>query len=316
MRKHVIDAITKRACKDDRIMLLTGDLGFHVVEGFIDNFPGRYINCGIAEENMTSMAAGLALEGNMVFTYSIGNFPTLRCYEQIRNDVCYHNANVKIIAVGGGLSYGTLGMTHHSTEDLSIMRALPNMAVYAPADPLEADAAVNEMMDSDGPCYIRLAKGSDKVLHIESVITDIDTLVPFYTSGECSARVAIITTGTVLEEGIKAHDILGNNNIDTELYSVPRIKPIAQEKIKELARHKDLLVTIEENNIIGGLGGAVAEVLSEMPVHASLMRMGLQDTFTEVVGSREWLREYYGLDGMSVAKSVMSKLQNMNKDKS
>ena len=134
----MIDEITKLAETDERIIIVNGDLGFGVLEKFRDKFPDRYFNVGIAEQNMTSVAAGLALEGNMVFTYSIGNFPTLRCIEQIRNDVCYHNANVKVLAVGGGFPYGDLGMTHHATEDIAMMRALPNMKVFVPADAVEA----------------------------------------------------------------------------------------------------------------------------------------------------------------------------------
>lgn len=139
MRNHLIDKITKIAEKDKKIMLITADLGFSVVEKFRDKFPDRYINVGIAEQNMAAVAAGIALEGNTVFIYSIGNFPTLRCIEQIRNDICYHNANVKILAVGSGFAYGTLGMTHHATEDLAIMRTLPNMRVFTPCDFVNAE---------------------------------------------------------------------------------------------------------------------------------------------------------------------------------
>src|SRR5713226_3860325 len=156
MRNAFILALTDLAAQDPRITLVVGDLGFGVVVDFSKRFPKQFINAGVAEQNMTSLAAGLALSGKIVFTYSIGNFPTLRCLEQIRNDVCYHNANVKIVSVGGGFSYGSLGMSHHATEDLAIMRALPGMVVVAPGDPMEAACATRAVAAYDGPCYLRL----------------------------------------------------------------------------------------------------------------------------------------------------------------
>ncbi|RLA96545.1 MAG: transketolase, partial [Deltaproteobacteria bacterium] len=137
MRTAFIETLYELAEKDDRIWLLTADLGYSVLERFADRFPERFLNVGIAEQNMVGIATGLALSGNIVFIYSIANFPTLRCVEQIRNDVCYHNTDVKIVALGGGFTYGTLGVTHHATEDLAIMRSLPNMRVVAPGDPVE-----------------------------------------------------------------------------------------------------------------------------------------------------------------------------------
>src|SRR5438874_9377638 len=142
MRTAFVDTLCELAERDDRIWLLCGDLGYSILERFADRFPERYVNVGVAEQNMTGVAAGLALCGKVVFTYSIANFPVMRCLEQIRNDVCYHDANVKVVAVGGGFAYGALGMTHHATEDLAVLRALPRMTVVAPGDPVETDAAV------------------------------------------------------------------------------------------------------------------------------------------------------------------------------
>lgn len=167
MRNHVIDRITEMAEENDRIMLLCADLGYNVVNKYMEKFPDRFVNVGIAEQNMASVAAGLALEGNIVFTYSIGNFPTLRCIEQIRNDICYHNVDVKILAVGGGFAYGDLGMSHHATEDIAMMKALPNMRVYVPADDVEAVACLEEAISIKGPAYIRMARGKEPRQHLE-----------------------------------------------------------------------------------------------------------------------------------------------------
>ena len=165
MRTAFIRALEEVAAEDDHVMLVVGDLGFGVVEAFAERFPDRYVNAGVAEQNMTGIAAGMALSGRVVFTYSIANFPTLRCLEQVRNDVCYHNADVKIVAVGGGFVYGSLGMSHHATEDLAIMRALPNMTVIAPGDPVEAAAATRAVVNRPGPCYLRLGRAGEPIVH-------------------------------------------------------------------------------------------------------------------------------------------------------
>ena len=161
MRNHLINELTAIAKKDKDVMLIAGDLGFGVLNEFMETLPDQFINAGICEQNMASVAAGLALEGKKVYVYSIGNFPGIRCLEQVRNDICYHNANVKIIVVGGGFAYGQLGMSHHATEDLSIMRSLPNMTVYSPSDPLEAVDVIREAYATEGPGYIRLGKGGE-----------------------------------------------------------------------------------------------------------------------------------------------------------
>ena len=158
MRNHLIAELYELAQKDSKIYLMTGDLGYGVLNRFQERFPDRFVNAGISEQNMASVAAGMALEGNTVYLYSIGNFPGMRCLEQIRNDICYPNANVKIIVVGGGFAYGQLGMSHHATEDLAVMRALPNMRVYSPADPAEAVEVIRRANSVHGPCYIRLGK--------------------------------------------------------------------------------------------------------------------------------------------------------------
>ena len=162
MRDNFLNSLTKLAESDKEIILLTGDLGFGVFENFEKNFPGQYFNVGVAEQNMIGLATGLALEGKKLVTYSIGNFGTLRCLEQIRNDACYHDLNITIVANGGGFSYGSLGMSHHTTEDLSIMRALPNISVIAPCTELEASEATTAMITKGGVGYLRLDKDSAK----------------------------------------------------------------------------------------------------------------------------------------------------------
>ncbi|MCE9559061.1 MAG: transketolase, partial [Armatimonadetes bacterium] len=204
MRTSFMQTLTQFAERDDRIWLLTGDLGYSVLEPFAQRFPERYINVGVAEQNMTGIAAGLALSGKVVFTYSIANFPTLRCLEQIRNDVCHHNANVKVVAVGGGFAYGSQGYTHHGVEDLGIMRMLPGLTVMVPGDPAEAKAATRAAVETAGPCYLRLGKGGEPAVHAEP---------PVFTVGRAllarhGRDVTILSCGAMLAAAVAAADQL------------------------------------------------------------------------------------------------------------
>lgn len=302
MRNSVISRITEMAEKDSRIMLLVGDLGYNVVEGFRDKFPNRFINVGIAEQNMAAVAAGLALSGNMVFTYSIGNFATLRAMEQIRNDICYHHANVKILAVGCGFAYGDLGMTHHATEDIAMMRSLPNMTVYAPSDAKEAVACLEKMCKSDGPAYLRMARGREDDLHEKIQIGDV-----FHPVCVCEGAgdVIVLTCGTTLSEGIKLVCFLKEDGISAGVYSVPSIKPMDTEFISRISKSCRLIVTLEDHNIQGGFGSAVSEIASEvLGAKARILRIGLRDTFTEISGSQAYLREYYGINAERARERV------------
>ena len=302
MRNHFVKGLEMLAENDEHIYLITGDLGFGVLNHFAERFPQRFVNAGISEQNMASVAAGIALEGNTVYVYSIGNFPTLRCLEQIRNDICYHNANVKIVAVGGGFAYGQLGMSHHATEDLAIMRALPNMRVFSPADPMETLAALNIANEINGPCYIRLGKGGETNQHpdlpVENAMKDICVRY-----GE---HINIFSTGSILSEAKGAAERLAELGISAGVYSCLSIKPFDEQTVLQCAMRSSLLLTVEEHNTIGGLGGAVAECLSSIKgVHAPLIRIGLEDTYSCVVGSQQFLRQYYHLDADSIAKRAL-----------
>lgn len=301
MRNTVIDALTKMAETDDRITFVTADLGYSVLEDFAEKFPERFFNVGICEQAMSSVAAGMALSGEIVFTYSIGNFATLRCIEQIRNDICYHNANVKIIAVGGGVSYGQLGMSHHATEDIAMMRALPNMCVLTPADPEEALAAARYAVQTEGPCYIRLARRGEPVLYPKAGaidVTKVQTVIP----GE---QVAVISCGPVVAEVKKACEALRRRGIEAGAYSVPCVSPLDRDTICAIARQAEWVVTVEEHQITGGLGSTVAEALCDLPGVRQL-RMGIPDEYPHIVGSHDYLCDYYGLSADKIAEKILS----------
>lgn len=305
MRNRFIKGLELLAERDPHLFLLTGDLGFGVLTTFSERFPDRFINAGISEQNMAAVAAGLALEGNTVYLYSISTFPTMRCLEQIRNDICYHDADVKIISAGAGLAYGQLGMSHHATEDIAVMRALPNMRVFAPADAMETSAILDTVSHIKGPCYIRLEKNSAHDLHpTVPVRSALDTVV--LSRGH---DVTIFTAGSILEEAIAASGHLKKQGLSVGVCSVPCIKPLDGKIIAGCAESSRLIVTMEEHNVIGGLGGAVAELLSGLPSHAPLLRIGMADTYSSIVGSQRYLREYYHLDGASTAMRIVEYLE-------
>lgn len=303
MRGAFIASILECAKLNPDVELLTGDLGFGVLKPFWETVPDQFLNVGIAEQNMTSIAAGMALEGKTVFTYSIGNFPTLRCIEQIRNDCAYHNANVKIVCVGGGFVYGSLGMSHHATEDLAVMRAMPNVKVFAPADAMEASAVAKAVSETEGTCYIRLGRGGEPKVRSEIRNFQIGMALPV----EKGSRVAIFSTGDIYAEVAKAVNLLKDAGITPTVYTFPTLKPLDTKVISECAKNHDLIVTVEEHNLPGGFGSAVAEVMASGS-HAKLLPIGIPDTYCSEVGDQNYLRKFYGLDGESIAQRILGEL--------
>ena len=304
MRDTFVKTLIEIAKKDKNVYLITGDLGFGVLQNFWEELPDQFINAGIAEQNMTSIAAGMALEGKTVFTYSIGNFPTLRCMEQLRNDCAYHNANVKVVCIGGGFAYGSLGMSHHATEDLAMVRSLPNVTVLAPGDTLEAEHATRAAYEQEGTCYLRLDRGGELRLHEKIDNFEIGKAIKI----KSGKKIAIFSTGAILEEAKKASEILEKQDINTALYSFTTVKPIDQTTIKECANDYDLIVTVEEHNIIGGFGSAVSEVLAELDGRkAKILRIGLNDKYSCIVGSQKYLRDIYEMS----AKKIVNKIKKV-----
>jgi transketolase len=301
MRTAFIQELFELAKRDERIVLLTGDLGFSVIEPFMQALPKQFVNVGVAEQNMTGMAAGMALSGKIAFTYSIGNFPTLRCLEHIRNDVCYHNANVKVVCVGGGFCYGAAGATHHATEDLGIMRMLPEMTVIAPADPVEARYATRAVVNHAGPCYLRLGKAGEPVLHQSDVGFQIGKAIRVREGDE----VTLISIGGMLRFVLEAADRLSENGIHARVLSMHTLKPLDTESVLTAARESSAIFTIEEHSILGGLGSAVAEVLAESGRPLPLFkRLGLPSAFSSRVGTQQYMLEQHRLSPDGIFHTV------------
>lgn len=301
MRDTFVRTLVELAKQDKNIELITGDLGFGVLKPYYEAVPDQFTNAGIAEQNMTTVAAGMALEGKTVFTYSIGNFPTLRCLEQIRNDCAYHNANVKIVCVGGGFVYGSLGMSHQATEDLAILRALPDVVVMAPADLVEAEECTRALAKYPGTAYLRLGRGGEKRIHDKIENFKIGKAIKVH-DGE---KVAIFSTGAIFEEVTVAYEELKKEGINSAVYTFPTVKPIDKETIKEVSKKFGLVVTCEEHNIVGGFGSAVAEVMAEMmDKKAVLTRIGLNDEYSVRVGNQKYLRQQYGMSAEAIVNRV------------
>lgn len=303
MRDTFVKTLIECAKENRNIELITGDLGFGVLKPFWESCPDQFTNAGIAEQNMTGVAAGMALMGKNVFTYSIGNFPTLRCIEQIRNDCAYHNANVKVVCIGGGFVYGSLGMSHQATEDLAILRALPGVVVLAPADLVEAEECTKALAKYNGTAYLRLGRGGEKRIHEKIENFQIGKAIKVC-DGE---KVAIFSTGAIFEEITLAQAMLKEKGINPTIYTFPTVKPIDKDTITKIANEVDLIVTCEEHNIIGGFGSSVAEVIAEMKQKRSiLLRVGLNDEYSIRVGNQKYLRAQYGIDAKSIAEKIIT----------
>lgn len=298
MRTNFINQLIEEARHNDKIFLLVGDLGYHVIEPFAEEFPDRFLNVGIAEQNMAGIAAGLAMTGYNVYFYSIGNFPTIRCLEQIRNDIAYHQANVKVVSVGAGYAYGSLGATHQATEEIGALRVLPNMVVATPGDPLEARAITKISASYDGPMYIRLGKAGEKTVHSEdSINLKIGDICSVITRE--GNQTAVLACGNILDAALRQ---INDENLNYDLYSVPFVKPINKEQLINIVKtHPAGLITIEEHQKSCGMGSAIVEFLNDLyyegniEVYPKVKRIAIPDEFADVVGTQVFLREHEGL---------------------
>ncbi|WP_420240113.1 transketolase family protein (plasmid) [Telmatobacter bradus] len=290
MRTAFIKQLCAIAEQDERVWLLCGDLGYNVLDVFANNFPARYLNAGVAEQNMTGTAAGLALQGKTVFTYSIANFPVMRCLEQIRNDVCYHNLNVKIVAVGGGLAYGSHGYTHHGVEDLAVMSAMPNLTIAAPADPIEARAITSILANLPGPAYLRLGKAGEPVLHAAGTKVELGKAIQVADGSD----LTIISIGGMLGTVLQAAEELHKRGIHPRLLSMPFLIPLDTEAILKAAEQTGAILTVEEHGS-GGLGTAVAEALAISGRTVAFRPLRLAKAPIKVSGSQQELRSAQGL---------------------
>jgi len=306
VRTAFINKLMEIAEKDKDVYLLTGDLGFSVFEKFAEKFPDRFYNVGIAEQSMIGIAAGLALNGKKVYCYSIIPFVTMRCFEQIRIDLCYQNLNVNLVGVGGGVSYSPAGATHHAIEDVALMRALPNMKVICPGDPFETENAVEQVANIEGPTYIRLNRNHEPRLYNEANVKfELGKAIKITEGND----ISIISMGNMLEESIRLTNRLIESGYKVKLLSMHTVKPIDKAAIYECINDTKCIYTIEEHNVIGGLGSAAAEVIAASGKGVKFRSFGIPDVYADCAGDREFFRKKYGIDEKSVFNKIVNDIK-------
>ncbi len=306
MRNAFADELTKLGDEDPRLVMLSGDIGNRLFDKFRAAHGDRFFNCGVAEQNMMGLAAGLALTGYRPIAYTITPFVTTRCLEQIRTDVCYHEAPVVIVGVGAGLSYAGLGPTHHSCEDIAFLRALPNLAVVCPCDAFETRAALRAAMRADHPTYLRLGKRGEPKVHSETPAN--------FAIGEAltireGRDVCLLATGTILPEALHAADKLAETGVSAQVVSFHTVKPLDTERLRDAFAAFRLVATIEEHSVLGGFGSAVAEWLVDSAISPrAFLRFGTPDAFFKLAGEQEFARAQLGLTGEQIASRIRERL--------
>ena len=305
MRNAFADEITKLGSIDPRVVMLSGDIGNKLFDKFKEENGERFYNCGVAEANMMGMAAGLALSGLRPVVYTITPFTTTRCFEQIRVDVCYHEAPVIIVGTGAGLSYASLGPTHHSVEDIAILRTLPGMSILCPCDQLELRAGLKAALNHDGPVYMRIGKKNEPVIYKEQPDLTIGKAITIREGDD----IALINTGNMMPVVLEVADKLKEKNISARVESFHTVKPLDTERLKELFEKYKFVVVVEEHGLIGGLGSSVAEWLVKQNYDGhKMISFGTSDNFLHELGSQNYARKQFGLTSDNIFEKIISAL--------
>jgi len=299
MRDTFQREIIKISRKKKKLMLLTADLGFGVFDEFEKKFPKKYLNVGVAEQNLIGVSTGLAMSGKIVIAYSIANFLTLRCLEQIRNDAVYHNLNINLVSSGGGYTYGVLGMSHHATEDLSILNSIPNITLAAPSTKWETKMAFNKLISVKGTTYLRLEKNASNLMPLKKKF-QLGKLIK-YKNGNF---LAIICIGGVLSECIKAYNNSEASNSNISIYTLSSLKPINETHLKNVLKKYKFIFTVEENNYLGGLGSTIAYIITKYSLKTKLKIFSTNDRTLKIVGDQNYLRKKIGIDCISICSEI------------
>ena len=296
-----MQTLLNNAKADKDIIFITGDLGYGVVEEFQNEIPNQFINAGVSEQAMMGMAAGIASTGKRVFVYSIGNFPTLRCLEQIRNDVCLMNNSVVVVSVGAGYSYGSQGYTHHALEDIAVMRALPNMNVYVPCDSIESKAITNFLCKDKSPSYLRLGKSGEPILHSAELTISNNKIIELKNGTDG----LILFVGPIGNQALLAAKDLENIGINVSVASAPVVSNLDEDYLIESAQ-RGPIVTVEEHSFRGGFGSAVLEKLNSLGINFQLKIVASKQNNLSEIGSQAYLQKTNGLDHESIKESFLS----------
>ena len=301
MRTAYLDTLFELASADENVFALISDNGAIVYDKYRKHLERQYLNLGISEENMLGVAAGMANCGKIPFAYTIGAFLAFHSLEFIRNDICLQNMNVKIVGTGAGMVYSALGSTHHATEDIGVLRSLPNLVLFSPASPLEVRKAIKEAYKIRGPVYIRLGTNGEKEIYSDKNYDFVTGKGVELFSG---TDVTIVGTGNILADAIEVRNILKKEGISVRLINIHTIKPFDGEIIKKAICETKGIVTVEDHNIIGGIGTAIAEVIAESGTGTKLRRIGLKDNFSKGYGTYMEVKENNGLGIQDIVKAV------------
>ena len=306
IRDAFFDEVYAIAASDANVMFLTADMGAYSLNRFKTDLPGQYLNVGVAEQNMVSIAAGLTLGGKKVFIYTIAPFVTQRCYEQVKVDLCGMHLPVTLIGSGPGITYSSDGPTHHAVQDVANMRALPGMTILSPSDSTVAAAAARLAYQDRGPVYVRLDKGKLPLFYGPKA--DFSDGLARLKKGR---DLTIIATGIMVSQAFKVADELAKHDIDAGIIDIYRIKPLNEERLLTLIEPSKLVVTLEEHTMVGGIGSAVCEVLADHGQCLPVKRMAIADSnFTGMgYGDRDWMYTRYGLDVNSIVKTLLKELK-------
>lgn len=300
MRTTFVNCFNQLADSGHDVHLLTGDLGFKLLDPIREKHPARFTNVGVAESNMIGIAAGMALRGTRVFCYSIAPFVIFRPLDQIRDDLCHMRLPVVLVAAGGGLHYAMEGMTHHAIEDIALTRALPGLTVLAPGDPVECEVLIHAAMKRDGPCYLRLGGNGNPVIYADSHRPRFGQISCLQPDGD----VAIIANGEMLIAARQAVELLRVEGVMCRLYSIHTLKPIDHMTLEAIAGDCRCIVTVEEHNVINGIGTAIAEILLSCGYRGKFRKCGIPDEYASELGEKEWLRDRYGLGQEGIALAM------------
>ena len=303
MRDNFLKGLFELAKKDKSVFLITGDLGFKIFDQYIENFKDRFLNVGVAEQNMIGVATGMALRGYKVVVYSIANFATLRCLEQIRNDAAYHNANITVVASGGGYTYGALGMSHHATEDIAVIRSLPDIKVFVPSSGLESYITTKKIINLNGVKYLRIEKES-KYKPIQKKINISQGV--YYNYGKDGV---ILTSGGILSECMQAEKSLNKKKLFFDVISINTIKPLSNLLLKKISKKK-YIITVEEHNFSGGIGSCILEKLNELQIKKNIKIISIKDRYSSVVGDQQFMRKKNGIDSKSIENKILNFVKN------
>lgn len=296
MRNTIIDTITHQAEFDEDIFLISGDAGFGVLDNFKDKFPDRFLNLGIAEQNTTGFAAGLSLAGFNVIIYNLIPFLLYRCYEQVRNDICYQNLPVTLVGIGSGVTYAPQGTTHYSLEDINIARSIPNLTILSPADPLEAKACIEYAIKSEGPVYIRAAKAGEPNIHT-CHITDITKPILVKNGSD----VAVLFHGSISSEVMNSLEQLEYNPI---VISIPMLQPLNFDVLAKLLTNIHTVITVEEHYVNGGLGSIIADWILAEQKRLKLIKLGIRNEFIHDIQNTEGMRKLFGISSIDIKHTM------------